>query len=38
MKSILLAALNDPLGVSKANLKTLLQIVEDDEGEDAADA
>lgn len=33
MKSLLLSLLSDPFGLSRCNLKVLLQIVEDDEGE-----
>jgi len=38
MESLILALLNDPFGVSKANIKTLLQIYEDETGEEDADA
>ena len=37
MKSLLLSLLADPFGLSKSNLKFLLQIVEDEEGESIAD-
>lgn len=35
MKTLLLDLLNDPCGLSDRNLKVLLQIVEDDDGEEA---
>lgn len=37
MKSLLLSLLADPFGLSKSNLKFLLQVVEDDEGEAVVD-
>lgn len=37
MKSLLLSLLADPFGVSKENLKALLQIMEDEEGEAVAE-
>jgi len=38
MKYLILSLLADPFGVSKANLKTLMQIYEDECGEEEADA
>lgn len=38
MKSLLLSLLADPFGLSKSNLKFLLQIVEDEDGEAVVEA
>ncbi len=37
MRNLLMTLLTDPFGLASEPLKTLLQIVEDDEGEDVAD-
>ena len=38
MKNLILNLLHDPFGVSRQNLKTLLDIYEDEEGVEEADA
>lgn len=37
MRNLLMMLLTDPFGLASEPLKTLLQIVEDDDGEDVAD-
>ena len=38
MKSLVLSLLNDPFGVSRSNYKVLMDIYEDEVGEEEADA